>query len=399
MDMKIILILGSGISFPTGLPCAKKITDSILSDEWQSCSDEIFRPGPEPNQHFRADNLAPRLQQFLKLIKEYADAYYSNKHRPEANYEDLYYLAQQIEDEELGEIHNPAILPFVAEIKNKTVALCGREQYGIKDLTFRELGWKACTFIECALMHLLGTTKKPEGMDLIRELALSPEVDVLDIFTLNHDTLVEKFLSLNSIQYADGFGLPDGDVRFLNPSTYDKNIKVRLFKLHGSINWFWFRRHEDNIFIDEYGIPINNDIWHCKNAKGEDLDNLLGGPRLLIGTYNKIPNYGYGIFSEVHLRFQSILAERDLMVMSGYGWNDRGISLRLREWLNSSMDKRLYLLHQNPESEIRDKSKSGMWHWYEPWVKEGRLVPIKQWLCDIKLSELIRIIKTHRSVL
>ncbi|MCX6340515.1 MAG: SIR2 family protein [Candidatus Aureabacteria bacterium] len=398
MNMKIILFLGSGVSFPTGLPCAKKVTDSILSDEWHSCSDGIFRPGPEPNQYFRDDNLAPCLQQFLKLLKEYADAYYSNKHRPESNYEDLYYLAQQIEDEELGEIFNPAIRPFVEEIKNKTVALCSREQFGIKDLTFRELGWKACIFIEYALWQLLGTNNNPEGMNLIKELALSPEVEALDILTLNHDILVERFLSRNGIQYADGFGLPDGDVRFFKPSTYDEDIKVRLFKLHGSINWFWLRRREGDIAIAEYGIPINNDIWHFKDAKGENIDNLMGGPRILIGTYNKIPDYGQGIFSGVHLKFQSILPERDLMVMSGYGWNDRGISLRLREWLNSSMDKRLYLLHQNPESEIRDKSKSGMWHWYEPWVKEGRLVPIKQWLCDIKLPELIGIIKTHRSV-
>jgi len=388
-----MLFLGSGVSFGTELPCSKKITESILSSEWYSHSDELYYRGPQPNPAFREDNLVPRLQNFLRLLKEYADAYYAIKNRQEANYEDLYYLAQQIEDEELGEIHNPAVLPFVTEVKDKTVALCGRDKFGIKDLTFKELGWKACTFIECALWHLLSTNRVPEGMNLIRDLTLSADVKTLDIFALNHDLLVEKLLQHHSLQYADGFGLPDGDVRFFSPSTYDADIKVRLFKLHGSINWFWFRRREGDISIAEYGIPINNDVWHCRDKKGEFIDNLEGAPRLLIGTYNKIPKYGYGIFSEVHLRFQSILAGCNLMVMSGYGWNDRGISLRIREWLNSSMDKRLYLLHQNPESEIRDKSKSGMWHWYEPWVKEGRLIPIKKWLSEISLAELLGIIK------
>jgi hypothetical protein len=48
----------------------------------------------------------------------------------------------------------------------------------------------------------------------LRELAESAEIAQLNIVTLNHDTLVEQFLSASGIAFADGFGTRDGDVRW-----------------------------------------------------------------------------------------------------------------------------------------------------------------------------------------
>ena len=79
--------------------------------------------------------------------------------------------------------------------------------------------------------------------------------------------------------------------------------------------------------------------------------------------------------------------------MSGYGWNDRGINGRLFEWILSSSDKRLFLLHENPEEKIKNNSKSAMWHRYDDLVNDGRLIPIKKWLSDVTMDELIQIIQ------
>lgn len=47
--MDIILFLGSGISFPSGLPNGYEITHSMLYDKWHSHSDQLYYSGLHPS--------------------------------------------------------------------------------------------------------------------------------------------------------------------------------------------------------------------------------------------------------------------------------------------------------------------------------------------------------------
>jgi hypothetical protein len=67
--------------------------------------------------------------------------------------------------------------------------------------------------IESTVASLLYCTDA-KGLDLVSDLAMSDLVDELNIVTLNHDTLVEQVLAANGIDFSDGFGGPDGDVRW-----------------------------------------------------------------------------------------------------------------------------------------------------------------------------------------
>jgi hypothetical protein len=388
--MEFILFLGSGVSYESGLPRVGEITRSLLNDEWHSHTDELFYPGPQPNSAFRSQNLVLRIQPFLKLLKSYADGYFALKRGTEANYEDLYYLARQLIDDYRGRVENPAILGFVLELKDRIKELCTPIPVTEEEVTFERLADRACDFIQCAVWHMLYSDKTPLGMDIVKELALSQDIKRLDIFTLNHDFLVENLFESNGIHFEDGFGAPDGQVCYFEPSCYDSGGKVRLFKLHGSVNWFLFRSRKNKTAIDQYGKSKQSDFWHLENGNGNLLMNLGGTPIFLSGTYNKIFDYGSGIHAEMHFRFYQSLKESDIMVMSGYGWNDPGVNTRLMEWVYSSDRKLLYLLHKNPEAEIRDKSKSGMWHSYEDLVKDGRLIPIKKWLSELNRQELFQ---------
>lgn len=388
--MELMLFLGSGVSYESGLARVGEITRSLLNGEWHSHTDELFYPGPEPNPVFRSQNWVLRIQPFLKILKSYADEYSAMKRGTDANYEDLYYLARQLMDEYQGRVENPAILHFALEIRDKLKDLCTPMPLTKEEVTSELLVRRACDFIQCVIWHMLYWDKPPIGMEIIKELALSEDVERLDIFTLNHDFLVENLFESNRIDFEDGFGPPDGQVCYFEPSCYDSGSKVRLFKLHGSVNWFFFRSRKDKTAIDQYGKSEQNDFWHLEDANGNLLMNLGGTPIFLSGTYNKIFDYGSGIHAEMHFRFYQLLKETDIMVMSGYGWNDPGINTRLMEWIYSSDKKRLYLLHRNPEAEIRDKSKSGMWHSYDDLEKDGRLIPIKKWLSELNRQELFQ---------
>jgi len=110
-------------------------------------------------------------------------------------------------------------------------------------------------------------------------------------------------------------------------------------------------------------------------------------------TYNKLSAYNFGIIRAIHNKFENRFWNHRLMIMSGYGWNDRGINGRLFEWILSSPDKRLILLHREPEEKIKKNSKSAMWHRYDELVKGGRLIPIKKWFSEISIEFIQKIIE------
>jgi hypothetical protein len=90
---------------------------------------------------------------------------------------------------------------------------------------------------------------------------------------------------------------------------------------------------------------------------------------------------------DMYCRFHQALQRNNIMVMSGYGWNDYGMSKRLIEWLQSSAQRCLYLCHEQP-LEIRNKSKRGMWHRYDEFINDGRLIPIPKWPCHMSTQEI-----------
>ncbi|MHA1337279.1 MAG: SIR2 family protein [Promethearchaeota archaeon] len=387
--MNVILFLGSGISFSTGLPNVIQITESLLNDKWFDHSDLTFVKGEHPSEYFRSQNLVPRLQSFLKIIKEYIDNFLKKRYNVTSNYEDLFYICKQIHDHETGEIDNPALIPFIEYLYNQIRDLCvpipTRPELKI-NLKF--LAERSCDFIQNVVWHSLSTNKDPSGMDLIIELAHSKEIEKLIIFTLNHDLLIEKILTKNNLSFIDGFDKNDGDIRYFNPNLYSNDANIYLFKLHGSINWYRFRIYDknNNVTIDRYGMLTGNDPNHVKDKEGNYIDNIAIHPIFLTGSYNKLFSYNFGIFHILSCLFDDFLSKSNLLIMSGYGWNDKGINGRLFQWLRSSLMNKIILLHRKPEEKIKKGSKSPMWHSYDDLVKDGRLIPVKKWFSEVNID-------------
>jgi hypothetical protein len=392
---KILLFLGSGVSYKSGLPKVTDITNSILNKQWFKHTDNLFYNGVNPNPIFRSEDITPKLQEFLKIVKDYSDGYLVKRRGWETNYEDLFYICQQISDNEKHEIDNPAIFPFVSYIEEKTKHLYQTSGNGTKKIDLSSLASDSLILIGCIVHHALSTNKDPMGFDLIHQLSISKFK--FDIATLNHDTLLEHVMAKHDIDFADGFGEEQGDIRWFEPQRYDNNVdKTTLFKLHGSINWHRFREKKSengqSLSEDKYGQILHQDSPLHKNEKGEYLIPLNYSPIFLTGTYNKLSDYNFNIFRTIQCKFEGSLWNYTFIIMSGYGWNDYGINGRLFEWLLSSMDKRLILLHENP-AEIKKNSKSAMWHRYDTLVKEGRLIPVKKWFSDFQIHELLPLLE------
>ncbi len=385
-----MLLLGSGISLPSGLPPVETITEQILNGDWHGHTDSNFYKGLlQPGQR---DWKVERQKKFLKCLKEHADQYQQHRRWNGANYEDLYYLVRQIEDEFLGEIDNPAIRPFVEALKKETRELC-EPKATETEFSLRELASESQDYISSIVWHLLGNKSIPQNLDAVRHLAQFDSVEKLDIASLNHDLLIESLLQQSGINFVDGFADADGDVRHFEPETFDNPVAtVNLYKLHGSINWWRFVETKNRRDVIRYGIHLRMPPWDGKNSRGTQLHELDPRPVFLCGSYNKLFDYRYGIFAELHFRFFRLLRQHELIVMSGYGWNDRGINGWLSEWLSSGRKNKIILLHNHPEH-IRDNSKSFMWHRYASLRKQGRLIVVRKWLTDISGEQLVKIIR------
>lgn len=199
--------------------------------------------------------------------------------------------------------------------------------------------------------------------------------------TLNHDTLVEQILDSNGIRYVDGFGQPDGDVRWGDDAVYENSsIHVRLFKLHGSVNWHTFL-HEG---LFKIAIFLGSDLGAAHDGAGKLLA-ASRGPSFLSGI-NKSVSYNRGIYADIHFRFQEQLRKSNRMIMSGYGWGDTAINFQIENWLDRDRSHKLVLLHQHPD-ELLDNSLI-MASGYNGWVRSGKLAVIDRWLSDVSLSDI-----------
>ena len=393
--MDILFFLGSGVSYKSGLPDTKTITDNLLNEDWWSHTDRNFYRGQNSNEYFRKYDITPKLQSLLKYIKEYSDKYYKGRYKTkpnlEANYEDIFFIVKQVHDELTGEIDNPAIKFFIEHLQDKFQFGTNPDfSYFDKPQPMDEIFWRAEDFINCVVWQSLPIKTKPVGFDLILNFIKSNDYEVIDIATVNHDLLTEEFLMQNNVDFTDGFTNPDGDFCYFNPTLYrNEGKKVNLYKLHGSNNWYRLRNYDKktNSTTDFYAKVLRNH-FRCQNAKGEHIGSTLEHyPIFLTGTINKLADYNFGIVRDVHLKFDEVLFKHNIIIMSGYGWNDKGINGRLMEWILSSQDRKLILLHENPES-LR-KSKSAMWHRYDDLVKWGRLIPVRKYMCDTTIKDIM----------
>jgi hypothetical protein len=142
-----------------------------------------------------------------------------------------------------------------------------------------------------------------EGLDLLVELAPSTDISKLDIITLNHDTLIEQILTENNTPFVDGFGPIDGDFRLYDNKLYDADdAKVRLFKPHGSVNWYNVRN------MTYPAIFCGNDIRDGRLSNGDQRMIDTKTPSFLSGA-NKVVSYNRGIYSEMFFRFHQVLRE------------------------------------------------------------------------------------------
>jgi len=190
--MNILLFLGSGVSFETGLPDTKTITDKLLNGQWHRHTDSNFYPGKHNNPYFDQTDITPQIQKFLKFVKEYADEYLKPREIEESNYEHIFFLVNQLHSELSFESDNPALKPFIDYLKNE---LDFENNSGFAELDiqldFKDFCWRAEDFINCVIWQSVYTNNPIQGFDFIKEIIESKKFKKID-FDIKSQSVIRK---------------------------------------------------------------------------------------------------------------------------------------------------------------------------------------------------------------
>ena len=165
----------------------------------------------------------------MKRLSVEIEQYYSSiDPEREVNYEDLYYVAAQIYDSEFGEYDNPIVQPFIdkilPDIRPLFITQCNETR---REWNLMEIASEATHYIQDIAWSFLD--KKPDTFDYlrcVRDAHQDVEISSLDLFTLNHDKVIERYLEGCDIEYTDGFGPPVNGVRYWSPEVLEHSFPM-----------------------------------------------------------------------------------------------------------------------------------------------------------------------------
>lgn len=335
-DKKVAILLGSGVSRHSGLMLVNEITDFILK------TSNVARDY-DMNYYLFSDSVECQNVKYIQKLLEYLKTIIEDYHkyasvRYDFNYEELYYLLHQISASERKEYENPAIYPLIQKLKKEFT-----EEISFYREDFQRFIEEAMRYIHYVVYQLLQKSNETHNQfEIIAEL--SKMVNVIDIFTLNHDILLETFFKSRNIKFNFGFK-KSGEISFFNRALLQQTEGINLYKLHGSIDWFNFQDAQG--IWNLYCLPLNFDRQIDKyNALDDRLFLTDGLPYFLIGTFNKMLNYLSGVYEIIFDLFKQRILLADKLIISGYGFSDKGINTRISHFI-SHPGKEIVIIHPN----------------------------------------------------
>lgn len=366
------MLIGSGASVPAGMPTVGQITERVLSGE------NVLKHGSD----FRlVDELPPNYEVFRKGVEDAVDfvgelqtlcaEYFASQDKTRTtNYEDISYVARQIEDGLLSEYENPALLP----LNQRLGAQAGRSQEELL-----EIAGASADYIDDIVRSLLGRpVAAVDHLGAVVDGFGDETVDEITLATLNHDVVVEHAFRERGRPYADGFGEAFGTLLLWNEVFAPANRK--LLKLHGSIDWWRYRLERSGWSGQITARSTDGDPFHARDPDGELLEFPVDGrPQILTGTFNKILQYGSGVYADQHYRFHKALASADALLVIGYGFRDKAINARIVAWAERPGQRRMIVVHGSP-AELGTRARGAIRGKWNRWQQQGLLAFVPEYL-------------------
>lgn len=324
------------------------------------------------------------LKSFLKIVRVHCQSYFDSEKSKarDVNYEDLFFAANQLDEHLSEDYENPAMEPF-AQLLAGHPEITGREH-------LREIAGLACNYIEDVVAMELGLGCRPESLGHLAclvDAARDRSFKGCDVFTLNHDLLIESTLKHESISFVDGFGPPDGDVAWWQPAMFNHKSRHYFLKLHGSVNWLQYD--------GRLAKSIGSDPDHAHTANGQMLPIPDRSAKVLLGTFNKIRDYFMRPYFDLMATFRRQMETIDSVIVSGYSFRDKGVNAVLTQWMRAVARRKILILHAEGEKCVTDARGAirNLWHTFGG----GRMRIHSEYLKACAWRELVKCYHLHDS--
>jgi hypothetical protein len=367
--MNISFLFGSGISIPSKISSTEEITKIILSgkDEIKNVdiNDTIKSKLYDICNNKNINDILNFLDILFNEIRYYHKVFTSKK----INYEDIYYYIKEMHNEQCGEKDNLMAEKFIKYIEKEF-----SRKYRIKfddfikeHIEMNNFLFKIDNYIKSIVKATLDNEITDiKGLDFLVKTNNDEKIENINIFTTNHDLLLESFFEKNKIKVNDGFSVKE----YWKPELYNsENSKIKLFKIHGSINW-----HKES---DDWN---NNNILKINGNNDSE-------PIILIGTFNKLEEYTSGIFIDLICLFKKHINTANNLVIAGYSFGDKGINSMITDWAYESRNKRIVII--NPKmNDLKDNARGSISNKWDSWIKEGKLKTIEKGIENVTWEEI-----------
>lgn len=358
-EMKnISFLIGSGFSVPAGYPTTTRLNERLGKiDASEICihtsGDSRFLNGEtDPNAHWM------RIEQ-RKFVQKFLEFYRDIEVGPEGNfhYETFYdYYRSPL----AGESYPETLAKFLGDF---------RQNHGVETNNHHLLLDFHHTFNQLIAQLLTKALKrvhlcKPYGQEYSAFLQLTEELAKahrVHFHTLNHDLYMEHLAHSDGIQGKIDDGFEELGSTFFG-ELYDKyerylvrlsrftgkfEQQFRLYKLHGSIDHYWFQDDELDL------IKLKRQISPMKIFKELKKDRVLQYvnhptdyfPDFLSGTTSKIKRYGDGTYYPIILgHFKNNLQSSNTLIAIGYGFSDTRINQFIEDSFLTDDSKTLFVV-------------------------------------------------------
>jgi hypothetical protein len=370
---RAVFLIGSGASRDADIPGVAEITRVVRSgDGVFRGSDGVFRVD-KSHPNFDLLSYAKDVERVLACISAFdavAARFYGYwKIAGTLDYEELANIAGRLDDALLMEREDAALEPLItqlaASLTSGDVCELSRLVSAVREYIV-DVTWSMLDRTPSETRHLAVL------LDACRE------VGTVDVFTLNHDLVIEKALHDAGIDYSDGFERHDCDLRIWSDSY---SAPVRLFKLHGSISWWGFQLPDEDWRGYVTAQVTNGDAFHASVSAGGLHTPHDMRPVFLAGTFGKSYGYETWIFPDQHFRLHEALQGANRLIVIGYGFRDKAINSRLIGWLSGAKDNRVVIVHPQPK-EIQGHARPAIALALPRWIDEGRVRFVRAWVKD-----------------
>jgi hypothetical protein len=309
---RITVLAGAGLCKDAGLPTSTELAamlQTVLVEVSTSFSERI----PQQERHRAKLHLAT--YRFLNGAIRFQQGILDQDPSQQINIEQIAVAAEELQNRAF----NP-LSPYTSGWHDRLVEL----ERQAPDLlsTFTD-------FIYSQLEHWLELPEANVGkVHYIRNLAdVCNDGYGLDIFTLNYDLCVETALTIYAKKkFENGFTEESG----WQPDSLQENAQIRLFKLHGSLDWV-----EDSAYgLCSLRYPRHK---YAENIEGENVK-----PLLIFGTAHKLtPREPF--LSLAYTFSQTVLATTVLVII-GYSFGDEYVNQIVRQGIEKNPKLRVLVI-------------------------------------------------------